>query len=305
MNAESGPEAAPGRRLLVTGGSGFIGTNVVDAFLRDGHVVLNADTTPPRTAALLSTWHEVDILDPVALQNAFTSFRPDLVIHLAAKTVLNERTDLEHYAANIQGVQNVIEAVQASGGVERTFFASSRLVFRLGHIPKDDLDYNPSTLYGLSKVRGEQLVRAAGPSLGTWTIVRPTGIWGPWFGVPYRDFFRSIERGRYVHPRGRDARKSYGYVENTVHQLQRLGGRQSRGRCIGRTLLPGRLYASALCPIMGHPDPGGHWRAAHPLRAHPGPEGCGARRRRTPASGSETSSVDQLSAEQSHLRHAL
>ena len=222
MGSENRAEQAPGRRVLVTGGSGFIGTNVVRAYLRDGCAVLNVDTAPPRMPALRSSWHDADILEAEALQQAFAAFRPDLVVHLAAKTVLNERTDLEHYAANIQGVQNLIEAVQATAGVERTFFASSRLVFRLGHVPKDDLDYNPSTLYGLSKVRGEQLVRAAGTSLGTWTIVRPTGIWGPWFGVPYRDFFRSIERGTYVHPRGRDAKKSYGYVENTVHQLQKL-----------------------------------------------------------------------------------
>jgi nucleoside-diphosphate-sugar epimerase len=215
-------EATPGRRVLVTGGSGFIGTNVVDAFLKDGCVVLNVDVAPPKIPALRASWRQTDILDAAALQKAFTTFQPDLVVHLAAKTVLNERTDLGHYAANIQGVQNVIDAVQAAGSVERTFFASSRLVFRLGHVPKDDLDYHPSTLYGLSKVRGEQLVRLAGDGLGTWTIVRPTGIWGPWFGVPYRDFFRSIERGSYVHPSGRDARKSFGYVENTVYQLQKL-----------------------------------------------------------------------------------
>jgi len=147
------------------------------------------------------------------------------VIHLAAKTVLDERTTLDHFAANIQGVQNVIDAVQAAGCVERTFFTPSRLVCRLGYVPKDDTDYQPSTMYGLSKVRGEQLVRAAPPGCGTWTILRPTGIWGPWFGVPYRDFFNMIRRGRYVHPAGRDARKSYGYVENTVYQVQRLAAR--------------------------------------------------------------------------------
>ena len=222
MGTENRTERAPGRRVLVTGGSGFIGTNVVTAFLRDDYSVLNVDTALPKKPAHRSSWQEADILDAGALRKAFKAFRPDLVVHLAARTVLNERTDLEHYAANIQGVQNVIEAVQATAGVERTFFASSRLVFRLGHVPKDDLDYNPSTLYGVSKVRGEQLVRAAGTALGTWTIVRPTGIWGPWFGVPYRDFFRSIERGTYVHPSRKDARKSYGYVENTVHQLQKL-----------------------------------------------------------------------------------
>ena len=230
------PEAARGRRVLVTGGSGFIGTNVVDKYLEEGWVVLNVDIAPPKRPSQLEDWRQVDILNPTDLREAFTSFRPDLVVHLAAKTVLNERTDLAHYSANIAGVQNVIDAVQAAGSVERTFFASSRLVSRLGYVPRDDVDYQPSTLYGLSKVRGEQLVRAAPAALGTWIILRPTGIWGPWFGVPYRDFFRTIERGRYVHPAGRDARKSYGYVENTVYQLQGLAARPSSD-VHGRTFL--------------------------------------------------------------------
>ena len=139
-------------------------------------------------------------MDGDALRSIFASFRPELVIHLAAKTVLDERANLTHFAANIQGVQNMIDAIQSAGSVERTFFASSRLVCRLGYMPKGDIDYQPSTLYGLSKVRGEQLVRAAPSGLGTWTILRPTGIWGPWFGAPYRDFFNSIRHGRYVHP---------------------------------------------------------------------------------------------------------
>lgn len=219
------PEGTKGRRVLVTGGSGFIGTNVVEAFLRDECVVLNVDIAPPKVPGHAPNWQQLDILDEVNLRRAFVSFRPELVIHLAAKTVLDERTTLDRYAANIQGVQNVIDAIQAAESVERTFFTSSRLVCRLGYVPKNDTDYQPTTLYGLSKVRGEQLVRSEPPGLGTWAILRPTGIWGPWFGVPYRDFFNTIRRGRYVHPAGRDARKSYGYVENTVYQLQRLAAR--------------------------------------------------------------------------------
>jgi nucleoside-diphosphate-sugar epimerase len=195
------------RRVLITGGSGFIGTNTVDAFLGDG-------------------W-SVHILDRTALLRAFEEFDPELVIHLAARTDLDERTNLAGYAANVEGVSNVIEAIRAAGSVERTFFASSRLVVDLGYVPKHDRDYSASTMYGQSKVRGEELVRTAGSSLGTWVIVRPTGIWGPWFGVPYRDFFAAVRRGLYFHPGSIEVRKSYGYVENTVYQLQRLAAAPS------------------------------------------------------------------------------
>ena len=89
------PEGVRGRRVLVTGGSGFIGTNVVEAFLRDECVVLNVDIAPPKVPAHAANWQQLDILDDVALRRAFASFRPELVIHLAAKTVLDERTTLD------------------------------------------------------------------------------------------------------------------------------------------------------------------------------------------------------------------
>ena len=88
-------------------------------------------------------------------------------------------------------------------------------------MPKDDTDYKPSTLYGLSKVHGEQLVRAAASDLGTWTILRH-----PASGVPgsachiATSSTRSSAAGTSTRPA--ETRKSNGHVENTVHQWQRL-----------------------------------------------------------------------------------
>lgn len=210
------------KRVLITGGSGFIGTNAVTEFLKSGWSVLSTDVSAPKNPGHSTYWKRVDIMDRAALERAFTSFRPTLTVHLAARTDLDEQKDLSGYAANIQGVTNLIEAIVAAGSVQRSFFASSRLVCRLGYEPKHDRDYHPSTLYGQSKAQGEELVREAASSLGTWTILRPTGIWGPWFGVPYYDFFTTIRRGLYVHPAGHDVYKSFGYVENTTYQLQAL-----------------------------------------------------------------------------------
>jgi GlcNAc-P-P-Und epimerase len=218
----SDAETARSRRVLVTGGSGFIGTNVVAAFLRGGHAVLNVDIAPPKDSSHTRCWRHIDIMDRGALQEAFTSFRPELVIHLAARADLDEHKNLAGYATNIQGVSNVIDAIIEVGSVERSFFTSTRLVFDLGYRPTHERDYHASTLYGLSKAHGEELVREAPVALGTWTILRPTGIWGPWFGVPYADFFSTIDRGLYVHPGRQVVYKAYGYVENTVYQIHRL-----------------------------------------------------------------------------------
>jgi nucleoside-diphosphate-sugar epimerase len=207
-------------RIVVTGGSGFIGTNLVDSLVRAGHEVINLDVKAPPKPELAPHWRAVDILDADRLKQAMCRARPDAIVHLAARTDLNGAT-VADYRANTEGVQNVIDAA-AAASAGRVLFASSRLVCRIGYQPKSPLDFQPTTPYGESKVVGEQLVRAIRGQPFEWTIVRPTSIWGPWFHVPYRNFFDAIRQGRYVHPKGVRVRKSFGYVGNSVYQLEQL-----------------------------------------------------------------------------------
>jgi nucleoside-diphosphate-sugar epimerase len=209
-------------KVIITGGSGFIGTNLVEKSLENGWEPLNIDVAEPKNHDHAEHWRKVDLLDRESLINAFVAYKPDVVLHMGARTDLDERHDPEGYAANIDGVANVIEAVRRAGSVGRTVFASSRLVCEIGYTPRSDTDYRPSTLYGESKVRGEMLVRRAAESLSPWVIVRPTSIWGPWFGEPYRNFFASIAGGIYMHPGRHNPRKSYGHVGNTVYQIERI-----------------------------------------------------------------------------------
>jgi nucleoside-diphosphate-sugar epimerase len=124
-------------------------------------------------------------------------------VHLGARTDLGETEDIQGYDANIQGVKNLIDAINATPSVTRVLFASSMLVCKFGYRPQSDNDYCPDTLYGQSKVKTENIIRQTKLS-AEWAIIRPTSIWGPWFAEPYLNFFQMIVAGRFVHP-GRKA----------------------------------------------------------------------------------------------------
>lgn len=207
-------------RILVTGGSGFIGTNVVAALLARGVAVRSIDIAPPQDARHAAVFRRTDICDAADLAAAFDNFAPDAVIHLAARTDLLG-SGIDDYAANIIGTDNLLAAADRPG-IRRVLFASSMLVCRLGYLPTGPIDYAPGTAYGASKVESERRVRAADPGRRRIILFRPTSIWGPWFGEPYRNFFDAVIAGLYVHPDGAATRRSYGYIDNAVAQIEAL-----------------------------------------------------------------------------------
>ena len=211
-----------GLRIVITGGSGFIGTNLVEHFSANGNQVLNLDILPPRNQAHNTYWGKVDLLDAAALQKSIHAFQPDFILHMGARTDLDGKS-LADYAANTTGVSNLLGVIEGLTTLRRVIFASSRLVCKIGYQPDNEFDYCPTTPYGESKVIGEKIVREAANKIPCpWVIVRPTSIWGPWFDVPYKTFFMTIAKGRYVHPGHAKILKSFGFVGNTVHQLVSL-----------------------------------------------------------------------------------
>ena len=210
-------------KILVTGGSGFIGSNLVEYYISKGIEVVNLDIAPPKNARHKPYWRKVDILDSDALRVEIVKFSPSHIINLAAQTGTTDRgRKLEDYATNFQGLRNLVEIARDIPSLERLISTSSMLVCRNGYQPQNETDYCPDTLYGQSKMLGEKVLREAGDLPYSWVIARPTGIWGPWFDIPYKTLFRLIQRGLYVHPGSSCPVQSLGFVGNTVYQLDRL-----------------------------------------------------------------------------------
>lgn len=209
-------------KILVTGASGFIGTNILEDLLAKGYEVLNIDLKTPKLPERKNIWKEVDICDYEKFRNAAVDFNPDYLLHLAARTDLNGKT-LEEYSANIKGVENLMMIIQELPNLKKAVITSSKFVTHNGYQIKNQYDYCPHTKYGESKVETEIRVwRIADNLKCDWCIIRPTSIWGPWFGVPYRNFFDMVIKRMYFHIGEIKCHKTYGYIGNSMYQIEQL-----------------------------------------------------------------------------------
>lgn len=209
------------KRFFVTGGSGFIGTHLLDRFLDSEIDFVNVDIAEPKKERHFRHWHNCNILDAALLESIFREYQPTHVVHLAARARM-EGKSLEDFRDNTVGTANVLDAIKKTPSVSHVVITSSQHVRKPGTgFPKDDFDFVPHGLYGESKVITEKLTHEADLSC-VWTIIRPTTVWGP--GHPFlpQGLWKLMRKGMYFHPYNDPVVRSYGYVKNVVWQIDKL-----------------------------------------------------------------------------------
>jgi UDP-glucose 4-epimerase len=192
-------------RCLVTGGSGFIGSHLVDHLLSAGHEVAVLDLRPP---VMDVEWVKADIRSDLGA--AFKGF--DFVYHLAA--VANARKSSEHpsiaYAVNVFGTLNVLEAARKAD-VQRVLLASSSWVAgaQEGDVIDEKKPFNLhdiNTVYGAMKVSQEALCYAYMGEFGGpgFTVMRYGIPYGEhmWKGLVVRAFMDMAERANVINIMG-------------------------------------------------------------------------------------------------------
>ncbi|RBY75308.1 hypothetical protein DQ238_19985 [Geodermatophilus sp. TF02-6] len=219
---------------VVTGGSGFIGTNLVGALLAQGRSVLNLDRREPRVDSQLSSWRRCDLLAEGAAEAALADLPAYVLVHLAARTDTRSRS-VEDYADNHVATARLLDAVHGTR-IVHAIITSTQYVIRPGVLVEDLQRYDPHTAYGASKVLVERLVRSRGDAL-PWTIIRPTNVWGPWHPTFPTELWRYVAEGLYRNPRQGPVHRAYGWVGTVVEQVEGLVAR--RDRALGGTYYVG------------------------------------------------------------------
>ncbi|MFZ4540626.1 MAG: NAD-dependent epimerase/dehydratase family protein [Rickettsiales bacterium] len=186
-------------RILITGGAGCLGSNLIEHWLPMGHIICVIDNFVTGKRALVPAMPglslcEGSIADAELVDAAIAQFKPELIVHSAA--AYKDPNDwAEDVATNVMGAVNIAKSA-AAHGVKRIVHFQTNLCFgRPTALPvPNDHAVAPFTSYGISKTAGEQMLQ-----LGSVPVLslRLANVTGPRLAIgPIPSFYKRLKAGQ-------------------------------------------------------------------------------------------------------------
>lgn len=204
-------------RVVVTGGSGFIGRLLVERLLDRRHEVRIFDRQPADSAK--ANVIRGDVRNAAALEDALRG--ADAVYHLAAEHEDDVQPPSLYFDVNVEGTRNLVQAAERTG-VHRIVFTSTAAIYPPSPRERDE-ETAPAPIndYGRSKLEAERLLLDWCGADRSLVIVRPTAVFGKGSKGNVQNLIDSMASNRFLMVGGGDNRKSLAYVTNLVDFLVR------------------------------------------------------------------------------------
>lgn len=204
-------------KALVTGGSGFIGSRLVEALRDKGHGVVILDlVVNPRFRDITV---QGDVADPAAVARAMDGV--DVVFNLAAQHRDDVRPISRYYDTNVTGMRVVCDEMERRG-IGRMVFTSSVAVYGFDTDDcREDEEKRPDNDYGKSKWEAEGVLREwlAGGVGRLALVIRPCVVFGPANRGNVYNLLVQVLSGKFLMIGSGRNRKSIAYVDNVVDAI--------------------------------------------------------------------------------------
>lgn len=243
-----------GKRVLVTGGAGFVGRHLVRALHAAGAQL---------GLLLRQPWPEFDdeqvfigdLREREFVATAVSAWQPEVVFHLAASRLrsLTAAAFAEAIDINLLGTLHLLEALEHGSHIKRIVLLGTAEEYGRGPVPfREDVRESPVSAYSLSKLSSTHLAQMMAHNLGMpVTVLRPSVAYGP---EQHEDMFlpaliRALLRGERFAMTAGEQTRDFVYIDDLVQALGRVG---LIGNTSGEVINIGGGHAIRIADLVDH-----------------------------------------------------
>ncbi len=231
------------KRVLVTGGAGFIGSHIVDKLVLDNyqvHVIDDYSGGSTRNTNKKAHYYTCDLRNEKKADKIISLIKPELVFHLAANAAENKAqfSPIDITSRNYSTFINTL-VPSVRNGMKRIVVTSSIAVYGKLQTPfKENDKPEPEDLYGISKLMMEESLKVLSEVHGfEYVVTRPHNCYGPRQNMtdPYRNvvtiFMNSLMKNKpyYIYGDGKQ-RRCFSYIDDVVDALYKCGFANVHGK---------------------------------------------------------------------------